>query len=85
MFVLVSIEYLIYFKMLTKKYLFGNEKQKRKKNGELIKSQQVALDKFVFKKVVTQENVPNDVPHSGLVRLSQLFLFCFSFLLIIYI
>ena len=37
--------------------------KKRKRNEELIKSQQGALDKFVFKKVDTQENVPTDVPN----------------------
>jgi len=47
--------------MLPKKHLFGSEKGK-KRNEELIKSQHGPLDKFVFKKVDTQENVPNDVP-----------------------
>ncbi|AES58887.1 hypothetical protein MTR_1g009430 [Medicago truncatula] len=54
--------------MLPKKHLSGSEKRKKKKkrNEELIKSQQGALDKFVFKKVDTQENVPNDVNGHGL-------------------
>lgn len=45
--------------MLTKKHLYGSEKQRKKQNEELIKSQQGALDKFIFKKVDTQENIDN--------------------------
>ena len=36
-FVLVYIEYLIYFQMLSKKHLFGSEKRNKKLNEELKK------------------------------------------------
>ncbi|KAK2432249.1 zinc finger MYM-type protein [Trifolium repens] len=47
--------------MLPKKHLSGSEKRKKKKKRteELIKSQQGALEKFVFKIVDTQENLVN--------------------------
>jgi hypothetical protein len=46
--------------MLPKKHLSGNEKRKKRKRiEELIKSQQGALEKFVFKKVDTLENLVN--------------------------
>jgi hypothetical protein len=43
--------------MLSKKYVCGNEKwnKKSKWNEKLIKSQQGALEKFVFKRVDIQE------------------------------
>jgi hypothetical protein len=46
--------------MLPKKHLSGSEKRKKRKRTEaLIKSQQGALEKFVFKIVDTQENLVN--------------------------
>jgi hypothetical protein len=41
--------------MLHKKHLCGKEKLEKKWKEELIKSQQGALEKFVFKMVDTQE------------------------------
>jgi hypothetical protein len=41
--------------MLSKKHLCGKEKLEKKWKEELIKSQQEALEKFVFKMVDTQE------------------------------
>jgi hypothetical protein len=41
--------------MLHKKHLCGKEKLEKKWKEELIKSQQGALEKFVFKKVDTQK------------------------------
>ncbi|AES74625.2 hypothetical protein MTR_6g009140 [Medicago truncatula] len=47
--------------MLPKKHLLGSEKRKKKTQNEvLIKSQQGALSKSVFKKVDTQANLGNN-------------------------
>ncbi|XP_065860680.1 uncharacterized protein [Euphorbia lathyris] len=48
--------------MLPKKHLSGSEKRKRKKRDEeLLKSQQGALDKFVFKKPNSHENLDQSI------------------------